>query len=153
MDIDELAGHVRMESFIDLDNKDCPPSLHEIEQALTWLKNHKTPGIDSITNEQRKYGGEAIKERLYNIFARVWNSEAIPDEWSKEIIVVVLLEKGASTVCKNNRGITLRSTASNVFQMVILTRKCIGMEKLLRENQAGFRGNRSCVDQLFSLRI
>ena len=50
------------------------------------------------------------------------------------------------------RGITLRSTISKLYQIVLLKRMDAGLEKLLRENQCGFRKNRSCVDQIYSLR-
>ncbi|KAL5248781.1 hypothetical protein ACHWQZ_G017835 [Mnemiopsis leidyi] len=36
--------------------------------------------------------------------------------------------------------------------MVVLKRPSEGLEGALRENQCGFRRNRSCVDQIFSLR-
>ena len=36
--------------------------------------------------------------------------------------------------------------------MIILKRLDAGMEDLLRENQCGFRRNRSCIDQIYALR-
>ena len=36
--------------------------------------------------------------------------------------------------------------------MVLLKRLDVGMECLLRENQCGFRRNRSCIDQIYSIR-
>ena len=89
---------------------------------------------------------------LKKIFDLVWSGECIPGELSKGIIIV-LGKKGDTTYCSNNRGITLRSTASKVFQIIILQRLHDGLEGLYRENQCGFRRNRSCVDRLHSLRL
>ena len=36
--------------------------------------------------------------------------------------------------------------------MILLRRMDVGMECLFRENQCGFRQNRSCIDQIYSLR-
>ncbi|CAH1274782.1 Hypp9326 [Branchiostoma lanceolatum] len=140
----------RVPSFDYLGDSDGPPTREEIQNALKKLKNHKSPGIDEITNEQLKYGAPGLTKALEILFAKVWDGEVIPEDWSKGIIIV-LPKKGDSTYCSNNRGITLRSTASKLFQIIVLGRINKGLESLLRENQCGFRKNRSCIDQIYSL--
>ena len=39
-----------------------------------------------------------------------------------------------------------------LFQMLMLETLSEGLENAMWENQCGFRKNRSCVDQIFSLR-
>ena len=119
--------------------------------ALKKLKNFTSPGIDGISNEQLKYGSTGLTDYLVALFEKVWSTESIPDDWSKGIIITVP-KKGDSSYCSNNRGITLRSTASKLLQIIILQRLHNGLEDLLRENQCGFRRNRSCIDQIYSLR-
>ena len=46
----------------------------------------------------------------------------------------------------------MRSTTSKLLQIILLRRLNAGLEHLLRENQCGFRQNRSCIDQIYSLR-
>ena len=106
------------------------------------LKNHKSPGVDEITNEQLKYGGSGLIDRLENLFKKVWESENVPEDWVKGIVVIVP-KKGDTSYCSNNRGITLRSTASKLYQIIILRRMNAGLEQLLRENQCGFRPEQS----------
>ncbi|KAL5251687.1 hypothetical protein ACHWQZ_G014732 [Mnemiopsis leidyi] len=130
---------------------DTPPSRTEISEALQSLKNHKSPGVDEITNEQLKYGGSGLIDRLECLFRRAWESENVPEDWVKGIVVIVP-QKGDTSYCSNNRGIALRSIASKLYQIVILRRINAGLEQLLRENQCGFRKNRSCIDQIYSLR-
>lgn len=148
-DLSDLDDVPEDPCFQDLDDE--PPTRGEILAALSKLKNYKSPGVDGITNEQLKYGKLGMVEYLRVLFKQVWDEEKIPGDWSKGIIIT-LGKKGDTSICSNNRGITLRSTASKVYQMIILQRLHNGLESLLRENQCGFRRNRSCVDQIYSLR-
>ena len=72
-------------------------------------------------------------------------------DWTKGVITIVP-KKGDVSICSNNRGITLRCTASKLLQIVILQRLSNDIEKLLRENQCSFRKGRSCTDLLYSIR-
>ena len=148
---DELpSANCTTEVFSDLPL--TPPSIEEIKELLPKLKNYKSPSsLDNITNEELKYGGEVSCKWLHKIYGNVWVLEQTPTDWIKGVIII-LDKKGDTSHCKNNRGITLRSTASKLFQMVILKRLDSGLERILRDNQCGFRKNRSCADQLFSLR-
>ncbi|XP_063686061.1 uncharacterized protein LOC134819840 [Bolinopsis microptera] len=130
---------------------DSQKERDEISYALKKLKNCKSAGVDEITNEQLKYGGSALVGQLELLFKKVWEEEVIPEDWLKGVIVVIG-KKGDTSYCCNNRGITLRATSSKVLQMVLLKRLDGGMECLLRENQCGFRRNRSCIDQIYSIR-
>lgn len=134
-----------------LNEDDPPPSQEEVTSALKRLKNHKSPGVDGIMNEQLRYGSFGLAGLLVDLFGGVWREEKVPEEWLKGVISVIP-KKGDSSVCSNNRGITLRSTTSKLFQIVMLTRLSTGLESALRENQCGFRRNRSCVDQIYALR-
>ena len=82
----------------------------------------------------------------------VWNDEKVPDDWPRRIITIVP-KKGDTTICSNNRGITFRATSSKLYQIIILGRVSASIEKLLCENQCGFRRNRSTIDHLYSLQM
>jgi len=151
VDIGDLDGEQDIQCFQNLADDDGPPSLFEIEGALKRLKNHKSPGIDEISNEQLKYGKDGLGPWIKEIFDKVWQEEKIPEDWLKGVITIVP-KKGDTSYCGNNRGITLRSTVSKLYQIIILQRLNLGLEELLRDNQCGFRRGRSCIDQLHSLR-
>ena len=138
-------------SFGYLSCSDGPPTRDEISYALRKLKNNKSPGVDGITNEQLKYGESALLSHMERLFKKVWEEEEIPEDWLKGVIIIIG-KKGDTSYCSNNRGITLRATISKLLQMILLRRLDAGMECLLRENQCGFRPNRSCIDQIYSLR-
>ena len=142
----------RSQGFTDLHENDSPPSVSEISECILKLKNYKSCGVDNISNEELKYGSSVTVRCLENIFRLVWTNEHIPEDWEKGVIVIVP-KKGDTSVCSNNRGITLRCTSSKLFQVILLRRLADYMEKLLRDNQCGFRRNRSCSDQLFTLKV
>ena len=120
----------------------------DLLQPLRSNLHFKSPGVDGISNERLKNGAAGMTGYLVALFSKVWSARSIPDDWSKGIIITVP-KKGDSSHCSNNRGITLRS---KLFQIIILQRLQNGLKDLLRENQCGFRRNRSCIDQIYSLR-
>ena len=128
------------------------PSQQEIREAINQLKQNKAPGVDEITAEMLKLGGELVVHWLTRLSCRVWHSEKVPDDWLKQI-VVPLHKKGAYDVCDNFRGIALLSVPGKVFCQVIQNRLKEKANRALRENQCGFRKGRGCTDHLFSLRI
>ena len=148
VDISDLDNITPQPNFEYLSNTDEAPTRSDVVDAL---KNFKSPGVDGITNEQLKYGEVGLVDRLVYLFKKVWEEEQIPEDWSKGVIVIVG-KKGDTSHCSNNRGITLRSTTSKLLQIILLRRLDAGLEQLLRENQCGFRQNRSCIDQIYSLR-
>ena len=97
-------------------------------------------------------GGEVSIEALHSLLNKIWRQEEIPDEWRKGLLVK-LPKKGDNTYCKNWRGITLLVTASKVLSKIILDRMKAALDSLLRDEQAGFRQQRSCTDQIATLRI
>jgi hypothetical protein len=78
--------------------------------------------------------------------------ENVPSDWKKAIIVPIFKNKGSNQDCGNYKGISLISVPSKVFMRVLLNRIKPNIEQKLREEQAGFRGGRSTVDQIFAMR-
>ena len=71
--------------------------------------------------------------------------------WTKGLIVK-LPKNGDLRDCGNWRGITLLNTIYKIVATIIQNRlQCL--EEPLRDEQAGVRANRSCVDQANTLRI
>ena len=79
---------------------------------------------------------------LYELFGKIWEMNEIPDDW-KEGYLIKLPKKGDLKECKNWRGIMLLSTAGKVLNRIILERLKVEVDKRFREEQAGFRKDRS----------
>lgn len=128
------------------------PRKEEIKKAILLLKNGKAAGPDSIPAEALKADPDAMAETLYPLFGKIWEEEEIPTDW-KESYIIKLPKKGDLSKCSNYRGITLLSVPGKVFNRVILERMKDAVDPHLRDQQAGFRKNRSCADQIATLRV
>ena len=128
------------------------PSRLEILKAVKSLHNGKAPGPDNIPPEALKADINTTVEMMHVLFGKVWESEEIPTDW-KESHIVKIPKKGDLSNCNNYRGISLLSIPGKVFNRVILERIRDATDPQLRDQQAGFRRNRSCSDQIATLRI
>ena len=68
-------------------------------------------------------------------------------------LVITLPKKGNLQQCQNYRTISLISHPSKVMLKIILNRLKSQAEKIVAEEQAGFRAGRSTTEQIFYLRI
>ena len=136
----------------DLDINCEKPTREEIRKAVKLLSNGKAAGPDDIPAEALKADLETIVEMLHPLFEMIWEKEEVPTNW-KEGYLIKLPKKGDLSNCANYRGITLLSVPGKVFNRILLERIKTTVGPLLRDEQAGFRQNRSCVDQIATLRI
>ena len=127
-------------------------SKAEIEKAIHHMKRGKASGPDKIPAEAIKADIETSTEILHHLFGKIWEQEEIPTEW-KEGYLVKLPKKGDMQDCKNYRGIMLLSVPGKVLNIVILDRLKTGVDAKLRDHQDGFRKDRSCTNQIATLRI
>nr|KAG5690011.1 hypothetical protein BaRGS_007313 [Batillaria attramentaria] len=128
------------------------PSKAEIRKAIMTLRNGKAAGPDEIPAEAIKADTETAVNMLHSLFSKIWEKEEVPAQW-KEGIVIKLPKKGDLRDCNNYRGIMLLSVPGKVLNRILLERMREAVDPMLRDQQAGFRRNRSCADQIASLRI
>ena len=78
----------------------------------------------------------------------------MPRDW-KEGYLIKLLKKGDLSNCTiaNYRGITLLDVPGKVFNRTLLNRIKDEVDTKFRDQQAGFRKDGSCVDQIATPRI
>ena len=76
----------------------------------------------------------------------------IPADWRKSLLVKLPWSGDLSQGGKW-RGITLLSIPSKVLTRIILERMKDAIDNELRDEQAGFRKERSCTDQIATLRV
>ena len=95
---------------------------------------------------------DGIAQVLWNKIDKSWKTEYLPKDWKVAQIVPLFKNKRKRTDCSNYRGISLLSAPGKVFAAVILNICKEALDKVLREEQCGFRESRDCTDQLFALR-
>ncbi|WP_353839200.1 reverse transcriptase domain-containing protein, partial [Acinetobacter baumannii] len=86
------------------------------------------------------------------LLQKIWKERVVPSDWKKGHIVKIP-KKGDLGLCKNWRGITLLSVPSKVLTRIILDRLKSAIDNRLPPEQAGFRTNKSCIDQIAAFRI
>jgi len=139
------------EASEDLDIDTDPPHKEEIVAAIKTLRNGKSPGQDNLDAEFFKADHKLAANILQPLFSAIWEGEMVPDDWTKGVIVKIP-KKGVLNDCNNWRGITLLSVPSKILAKIIIRRMSDAVDNTLRKEQAGFRKDRGCADQIFALR-
>ena len=125
------------------DTEDDHPILHrEVEASVQSLKKGKSAGADNIPAEQVQAGREDVITALTTICNKIWQTEEWPTPWTQSL-VITLPKKGNLQQCQNHRTISLISHPSKVMLKIILNRLKPQAEKIIAEEQAGFRAGRS----------
>ncbi|KAK3545443.1 hypothetical protein QTP70_007704 [Hemibagrus guttatus] len=115
------------------------------------MKSGKAVGPDDIPVEVWKCLGEAAVEFLASLFNRVLESERMPEEWRRSVLVPIFKNKGDVQSCSNYRGIKLMSHTMKLWERVVEAR----LRKVVEicEQQYGFMPRKSTTDAIFALRI
>ncbi|KAK3543094.1 hypothetical protein QTP70_010647 [Hemibagrus guttatus] len=123
----------------------------EVRRALKRMKSGKAVGPDDISVEVWKCLGEAGVEFLASLFNRVLESERMPEEWRRSVLVPIFKNKGDVQSCSNYRGIKLMSHTMKLWERVVEAR----LRKVVEicEQQYGFMPRKSTTDAIFALRI
>ncbi|KAK3544791.1 hypothetical protein QTP86_027552 [Hemibagrus guttatus] len=95
--------------------------------------------------------GEAAVEFLTSLFNRVLESERMPEEWRRSVLVLIFKNKGDLQSCRNYRRIKLMSHTMKLWERVVEAR----LRKVVEicEQQYGFMPRKSTTDAIFALRI
>ena len=116
------------------------------------MKNGKAAGSDGIPAEALKADVETTADMLLPLFVKIWEQEETPTDW-KDGHIIKLSKKGDLSSCENYRGVIFMSVQGKVFNRILLERMRDAVDVRLRDHQAGFRRDRSCTDQIATLRI
>ena len=139
------------EAADDLDINTSVPEKEETIKAIKFLKNGKAPGHDNLNAELFKADPELAATFLQPLFAAISEGEEVPADWRKDVIIRIP-KKGAPRDCNNWHGITLLSVPKKIFANIIIKRISDAVDDGMRKEQAGFRKERGCTDQIFTLR-
>ena len=116
--------------------------------AEKWRLQHN----HNIPAELVQAGGEDVITTLTTICNKIWQTGEWPTPWTHSL-VFTLPKKGNLQQCQSYRTISLISHPSKVMLKIIFNRLKPQAEKIIAEEQAGFRAGRSTTGQIFNLRI
>ena len=116
------------------------------------MKKGKSAGVDNSPAELVQAGGEDVITALTTICNKIRQTGEWPTPWTQSP-VITLPKKGNLQHRQNYQTISFISHPSKVMLKVILNRLKQQAEKIIAEEQAGFRAGRSTTEQIFNLRI
>ncbi|KAK3553990.1 hypothetical protein QTP70_019031 [Hemibagrus guttatus] len=148
---EENEREKRVEGVNSVEQKVDKIRKDEVRKALKRMKSGKAVGPDDIPVEVWKCLGEAAVEFLTSLFNRVLESERMPEEWRRSVLVPIFKNKGDVQSCSNYRGIKLMSHTMKLWERVVEAR----LRKVVEicEQQYGFMPRKSTTDAIFALRI
>ncbi|KAK3529879.1 hypothetical protein QTP86_007282 [Hemibagrus guttatus] len=148
---EENEREKRVEGVNSVEQKVDKIRKDEVRKALKRMKSGKAVGPDDIPVEVWKCLGEAAVEFLTSLFNRVLESERMPEERRRSVLVPIFKNKGDVQSCSNYRGIKLMSHTMKLWERVVEAR----LRKVVEicEQQYGFMPRKSTTDAIFALRI
>ncbi|KAK3507125.1 hypothetical protein QTP70_007820 [Hemibagrus guttatus] len=148
---EENEREKRVEGVNSVEQKVDKIRKDEVRKALKRMKSGKAVGPDDIPVEVWKCLGEAAVEFLTSLFNRVLESERMPEEWRRSVLVPIFKNKGDVQSCSNYREIKLMSHTMKLWERVVEAR----LRKVVEicEQQYGFMPRKSTTDAIFALRI
>ncbi|KAK3567625.1 hypothetical protein QTP86_020275 [Hemibagrus guttatus] len=146
-----MKGKKRVEGVNSVEQKVDKIRKDEVRKALKRMKSGKAVGPDDIPVEVWKCLGEAAVGFLTSLFNRVLESERMPEEWRRNVLVPIFKNKDDVKSCSNYRGIKLMSHTMKLWERVVEAK----LRKVVEicEQQYGFMPRKSTTDVIFALRI
>ena len=121
-----------------------PITKDELESEINNLNSKKSPGYDGISSQVIKAIATEISEPLSHIFNLSFVSGTIPDHL-KIALVTPIFKANENNEFKNYRPISVLTCFSKLLEKLMYKRLINHIEKnkILTQNQYGFRENRS----------
>ena len=121
--------------------------VHEVEKAVSLLKNCKAVGLDNIPNEFIKNAGDKFFSLLTHLYNRVKSKGIFPKGWNAGRVTLVH-KRGLREQLGNYRPLTVIISLSGLYSRLMNARLTLVVEehRLLGEIQNGFRKERRSAD-------
>ena len=78
-----------------------PPLVKRSRKLHLQLKVGKSPGINSIPAEVYQHGGEAVLDKLQELFTNCWGKGTLPQDTRNAVILSLYKSKGEQSDCSN----------------------------------------------------
>ena len=128
-------------------------SYQEFESAVKKATLKKAPGPDQVTNEMIAHLGVKAKHIALSFINRTWRESKVPSQWRTAKITPVLKKGKPTGQPSSYRPISLTSCFGKIAEKMVNRRLYHWLEqnRVLNNNQAGFRKKSRTEDQLFRM--
>lgn len=128
-----------------------PFTVTEINRALDDTKSGKAPGFDGIHPEFLKNCGKHTKMWLAKFYSNILSTGYLPKNLKRAKIISLLKPNKPKNLPESYRPIALLSACYKLLERMLLNRLGPVILESVPAEQAGFRPQRSCADQVLSL--
>ena len=127
-------------------------STGDIIKIIKVLDPNKAHGHDGKSTRMIKLCAFLISKSLHILFKNFLENECFPNEWNREKIVPTY-KKRYKQLINNYQPVSILPICVKVFEKIIDNSlfEFLGINKLLNNNQFGFRPGDSCMHQLLSI--
>ena len=120
-----------------------------VREHLAKLGENKAPGVDGMGSFFVKNMVRGIEMPLVLLFQKSSETGQVPKQWKEANVTAIYKQKGQHCDPGNYRPMSLTSQVGKLFERIIRDYLVRFLEnKLLRDNQYGFRTRRSCLTNL-----
>jgi len=150
MDIKKKLSYLKKEA-VRRDTISAPFTLDEINMAITKLKTGKSAGVDEIFPEFYKHFGPRTRAWLVSFFNNILENGNTSPIFKNAKIIAVCKPRKPKDLPQSYRRIELLSISYKLLERLIINRISPIIDRIVLVDQAGFRPNRSCTDQIAAL--
>ncbi|KAJ2950833.1 hypothetical protein O0L34_g9105 [Tuta absoluta] len=133
------------------DTYSCKVTRDEIDRAIKHIAVNKACGEDGVFPEFIRYCGPRTREWIAKFFTSIIDSGKIPLPLKFSKVVAILKPEKPDDKAESYRPIALLSVVYKLLERVLYNRISKPINAIIPTEQAGFRPNRSCCDQVLAL--
>lgn len=125
--------------------------VEDVNLTIMCMKNGKASGFDAINPEFLTYCVTRTRLWLARFFSNVLLTNTLPSQFKRTKIIALLKPGKPDDRPENYRPIALLSVTFKLYERLLYDRIVSEIEKVTPPEQAGFRRNRSCDEQVLTL--
>jgi hypothetical protein len=126
-------------------------TINKVDIPLSKIKINKAAGFDGVYPEFIKYSGPRTREWLSRFYSDILATAIIPEQFKRTKVIALLKPGTSGSEAADYRSISLLSIPYKILERLILERIQPCIDEVIPVEQAGFRHNRGCEEQVLAL--
>ncbi len=127
-----------------------PPSAADIAREMRRLKNTGAEGIDGIPVSVLKMGAAILSEPIAHLVASSLKTCIVPSSFKTAIVTPIHKKKKPASAANSYRPVSILPALSKVLERVVHGQFLQHLDKMLPNNQHGFRHKRNTVGAIIA---